>query len=69
MRREEIIEKILRSEPPYDENDIYYTRDNWQKYGGVSSGICMGWCWFKSVRELPDDELLELYDKVVIRSM
>jgi hypothetical protein len=67
MSREEMIEKILKSKPPYDKSDIYYTRDNWSRYGGISSGAYVCWCWFKSVRELPDDELLELYNKVVIQ--
>lgn len=34
--------------PPPDVNDPYYLREPWKKFGGVSSGICMEWCWFKT---------------------
>lgn len=33
--------------PPYIEDDAYYKREPWQKFGGVSSGIVMKWCWFR----------------------
>lgn len=32
--------------PPFRKDDIYYEREPWQKFGGVSSGICMGWYWY-----------------------
>jgi hypothetical protein len=44
----ESIRKIKsHSEPPWDKHDIYYMRYPWQKFGGVSSGVCMGWCWYR----------------------
>ena len=33
--------------PPWDENDIYWHRYPWQKFGCVSSGICMAWYWYR----------------------
>lgn len=50
----ELIQKIKsHSEPPRDENDLYYQRYPWNKFGGISSGICMCWCWYR------DDVILE----------
>lgn len=44
----ELIQKIKsHSEPPRDKNDPYYQRYPWNKFGGVSSGICMCWCWYR----------------------
>lgn len=48
MTKLEKIKKIKEyEEPPWDDNDIYYHREPWQKFGGVSSGICMNWCWYR----------------------
>ena len=33
--------------PPFKTDDIYFQRDPWPKLGGVSSGICMAWCWYR----------------------
>lgn len=41
------------SSPPQVEGDAYFEREPWQKFGSVSSGICMKWCWFR------DDVILE----------
>lgn len=50
----ELIQKIKsHSEPPMDKNDLYYQRYPWNKFGGISSGICMCWCWYR------DDVILE----------
>lgn len=50
----ELIQTIKsHSEPPRNEDDIYNMRYPWQKFGGVSSGICMCWCWYR------DDVILE----------
>ena len=35
------------SEPPKRDDDIYDLRNPWQKFGGVSSGICMAWFWYR----------------------
>lgn len=44
----EIIRKIkAHPEPPNVDDDAYNTRHPWDKFGGVSSGICQGWFWFK----------------------
>lgn len=47
--------KTIKSyeQPPFRKDDIYYHREPWQKFGGVSSGICMVWCWYR------DDVILE----------
>lgn len=43
-----LIHKIKEYDtPPYDDNDPYYLKYPWQKFGGVSSGICMAWHWYK----------------------
>lgn len=41
------------TKPPFIENDAYYEREPWQKFGGISSGIVMKWCWFS------DEAILE----------
>lgn len=33
------------SMPPWDDNDPYYLREPWKKFGGISPGICMYWFW------------------------
>ena len=42
--------KIIKSykEPPFNKEDIYNLRYPWPLLGGVSSGICMKWCWFRN---------------------
>ena len=43
----QMINQITKYEkPPFKAEDIYYERELWQKFGGVSSGICMRWCWY-----------------------
>ena len=43
----DMIHKIKKHEtPPKREDDPYDLRYPWQKLGGVSSGICMAWCWY-----------------------
>ena len=37
---------LTENEPPYKHNDLYFERKPWKKFGGVSSGICMKWCWY-----------------------
>ena len=32
--------------PPLLKDDLYYHRHPWNKFGGVSSGICECWCWY-----------------------
>ena len=43
-RRLMLIDKILKTEPPDNNDDLYHINDFWSKYGGISSGICMCWC-------------------------
>lgn len=44
----ELIRKIKsHSEPPRVAGDAFNTRHPWDKFGGVSSGICQGWFWFR----------------------
>lgn len=40
--------KTIKSytKPPHRDDDVYALREPWQKFSGVSSGICMKWCWF-----------------------
>ena len=48
MTKIEKIKKIKEYEnPPWDKNDIYWLREPWNKFGGVSSGICMMWYWYR----------------------
>lgn len=53
-------------EPPWHDDDIYWMREPWQKFGGVSSGICMKWCWFRDdvilKRATREDMLLAIKD-------
>lgn len=63
-RRLMLIDKILKSEPPMSLRDPYHTKDFWSKYGGVSSGICMKWCWYRSVRGLQLEEVELIYKKL-----
>lgn len=44
----ELIHKIKSyAEPPSNKDDLYNMRYPWQKFGGVSSGICQCWCWYR----------------------
>ena len=40
--------KYIKSfgDPPLLKDDLYYHRYPWQKFGGLSSGICECWCWY-----------------------
>lgn len=50
-KAEELKRKIAEikshGNPPFIEADAYYSREPWGKLGGISSGICMDWCWFR----------------------
>lgn len=50
------------SEPPFDKNDPYCLREPWQKFGGVSSGICQCWCWYRDdiIMKNTTDEDIEM---------
>lgn len=54
-RQEKIAFIKSHAEPPQVDNDIYNLRKPWQKFGTVSSGICMCWCWFRD--ELVDSKI------------
>lgn len=48
MTRQEKIAYIKSfKKPPFSEDDIYNLRYPWQKFGCVSSGICMCWGWWR----------------------
>lgn len=48
--------------PPFIEDDAYYMREPWQKFGGVSSDIVMKWCWFRDeviLEKATEDDILK----------
>lgn len=65
QERIDILRKIKQHrEPPFLKNDIYYHREPWQKFGSVTSGICMEWCWYR------DDIILsKVTDKDLVIAM
>ena len=59
--------KFIKSfkEPPFLKNDLYYERSPWPKFGSVSSGICMCWCWYRDAYiSATDDEVDMAYDEI-----
>lgn len=67
MTREEKLQFIKSyTEPPFDKKDPYYEREPWKRFGGVSSGICQCWCWYRDDVILPmvtDEELNKAYQE------
>ena len=61
-RQEKIAFIKSHAEPPQVDDDIYNLRKPWQKFGGVSSGICMCWCWFRDdvIEEKATDEDVDM---------
>ena len=57
----ELIRRIKSyDQPPWNNKDPYWHRDPWQKFGGVSSGICMRWCWYRDdviIRNVTEEDL------------
>ena len=54
-------------EPPFLEDDIYYLRNPWSKFGGISSGICMCWCWYKDdviLNKITEEDLELAYEEI-----
>ena len=70
QERIEIIKKIMqRKEPPFDENDIYYERKPWKKFGAVcdTGSIGVGWCWYKVsviLSKVTDEELILALEEI-----
>lgn len=70
QERIEIIKKIMqRKEPPFDENDIYYERKPWNKFGAVcdTGSIGVGWCWYKVsviLSKVTDEELVLALEEI-----
>lgn len=70
QERIDIIKKIMqRKEPPFDENDIYYERKPWNKFGAVcdTGSIGVGWCWYKVsviLSKVTDEELVLALEKI-----
>lgn len=64
----ELVHKIKRNkEPPWRDDDIYWMRKPWQKFGGVSSGICMKWCWFRDdviLKQATKEDMLLALDEI-----
>ena len=61
--------KFIKSfdKPPWDEKDIYWQRYPWQKFGSVSSGICMVWCWYRDdviLKKCTDEDIDEAYSQM-----
>jgi hypothetical protein len=51
--------------PPLDRNDIYFLRSPWNKFGGVSSGINMAWCWYRDdCIDASDHEVEVAYNEI-----
>ena len=68
MSREEKLQFIKsHTEPPYKIKDPYYMREPWQKFGGISSGICMCWCWYRDeviLQMVTDEDLDKAYKEM-----
>lgn len=75
QERIEIIKKIMqRKEPPFDENDIYYERKPWNKFGAVcdTGSIGVGWCWYKVsviLSKVTDEELILALEEIENENM
>ena len=70
QERIDIVKKITqRKEPPFDENDIYYERKPWNKFGAVCDigSIGVGWCWYKVsviLSKVTDEELVLALEEI-----
>lgn len=70
QERIDIVKKIMqRKEPPFDENDIYYERNPWNKFGAVcdTGSIGVGWCWYKVsviLSKVTDEELILALEEI-----
>lgn len=70
QERIDIVKKIMqRKEPPFDENDIYYERNPWNKFGAVcdTGSIGVGWCWYKVsviLSKVTDEELVLALEEI-----
>ena len=70
QERIDIVKKIMqRKEPPFDENDIYYERKPWKKFGAVcdTGSIGVGWCWYKVsviLSKVTDEELILALEEI-----
>ena len=70
QERIDIVKKITqRKEPPFDENDIYYERKPWNKFGAVcdTGSIGVGWCWYKVsviLSKVTDEELILALEEI-----
>lgn len=70
QERIDIVKKITqRKKPPFDENDIYYERKPWNKFGAVcdTGSIGVGWCWYKVsviLSKVTDEELVLALEEI-----
>lgn len=70
QERIDIIKKIMKhKKPPFDENDIYYERKPWNKFGAVcdTGSIGVGWCWYKVsviLSKVTDEELILALEEI-----
>ena len=75
QERIDIVKKITqRKEPPFDENDIYYERKPWNKFGAVcdTGSIGVGWCWYKVsviLSKVTDEELILALEEIENENM
>ena len=68
MKKTNVIEFIKSYDaPPFDTKDPYYLREPWNKFGGVSSGIYMKWCWFRT--EIIDDMASDIEVEKALREI
>ena len=54
--------------PPRRDDDIYFERDPWKKFGGISSGIVMTWFWYRDdviLDRANIGEILQAYKEIV----
>lgn len=68
MTRKEKIQYIKSfSEPPFLNDDIYWHRYPWPLFGGVSSGICMCWCWYREdiIEKASDEDVEAAYKEMM----
>lgn len=68
MNKLEMIHKIKEyKEPPYTEDDPYYLRYPWTKFGTVSSGIYVKWYWYNDeaiLQKTTAEDIIKAYKEI-----
>lgn len=66
--RIDLLSKIKKHrEPPFLNDDAYYNRRPWNKFGGVSSGICVCWNWYQDkfiLENATDNDLITAFQEI-----